>query len=395
MGPTKMESTDAMTRLMKRYGVYPEPPMTEPTFFQLPLSSNNEYTVRYRRDIAGVPTTTSVSIMDASGEDISAALVEEYYEQHKDDTSFKLLSVSCERFDLSKRVAAVREMFELGHRVRADSKIRNRQPLRKAYILFADEKIQSYMQSIGEKDYGDVFARELNIFNVEFITGSLDRFFIYVLKPNFRALGKKGLGKEAQQLKKDLLAMSNEERSTMFNALNTQSVEAFGMTLSKDDIEIEYVPKPGFMGATGKVGSIILDTTLDDSLKEFGTVADFKGSMQNVRKEAGLNLTDRISFNVYCNSNKITVLVKHLDRLKKELLATNVSFFTPGGSRGSKYDDSRAHMFELDGEEIVIELRSDNDKQVQEVAVSDIRTSNEAVLGRFRDMQSVRETKAS
>ena len=63
-------------------------------------------------------------------------------EQYKDDPSFKLLSVSNERFDLSDRVKAVREMFELGHKVRAETKIRNRQPLRKAYILFSDPKIQ-------------------------------------------------------------------------------------------------------------------------------------------------------------------------------------------------------------------------------------------------------------
>jgi uncharacterized protein DUF5915 len=401
---------DAMTRIMKRYGVLPdkttrmlltrrlpEAPMTEPAFFQLPLESNNEYTVRYSTTRGGVATTTSVSIMDGSGEDISASLVEEYYEQHKDDPSFKILSVSCERFDLSSRVAAVRAMFELGHKVRAETKIRNRQPLRKAYILFADPKIQSYMQHIDccKQDYANMFVRELNIFNVEFITGSLDKFFVYVLKPNFRALGQRGKGKEAQQLKKDLLSMSNEERSIMLTALDSQSVEAFGMTLSKDDIEVEYIPKPGFMGATGKVGSIILDTTLDAGLIEHGTVADFKSSMQNVRREAKLELTDRISFDVHCSSNMVNVLVKYLPRLKKELLADNVSFFTGGKA---KFDDSRSHLFEVDGESVIVELRRSNDKQdtghSKEEVVSDVRAHNEEVLGRLRRVQGVREIEA-
>ena len=367
--------------------------MQDPTFFQLPLMSNNEYSIRYVRTVGGKPTEVSVSIMDSSREDISKEIVEDYAAMYKHDPNFKVLSVSSEWFDLSTRIKCVRAMFELGHKVRAESKIRNRQPLRRAYILFADPKIQSFMQYIdcSKNEYATMFAKELNIFNVIFLEGSLDRFFTYALKPNFRVLGQKGMGKQAQQLKKDLAAMDDSSRATMLAALKTQTVEAFGMNLCLEDIEVEYLPKAGYMGATGKVGSIILDTTLDDGLIEHGTVADFKSCMQNVRKEANMNLLDRIEFDVYCSTKKMATLIKHLVKLKIELLADNVSFFAGGVLPSVTRPD--VYRFALDGEEIGIVLRR-TDELVEKVVVSDVRTSNEAVLGLFRSMQSVREDRS-
>lgn len=328
--------------------------MTEnPPFFVLPLNTENAYHVRYRRTLLGSPKDTSVSIFDASGEDISNIIRDDYNERYKDDPNYALLSINCERWDLSARIRAVREMFELGHKVRAETKIRNRQALRKAYILFADPKIQDFMRYIdcGKREYAEMFIRELNVFNVEFIECELDRFFYFVLKPNFRALGQRGFGKQAQALKTELMGSSLDDRAAILDELKDATIEhpymMCGVPLTASDIEIEYVAKDGFMGANGKVGSIILDTTLDDGLVEHGTVADFKSLMQNVRKLGKLDLLDRIELEVYCSVAKMNVLMKHISKLKKELLANNVSFVA-----GSNLTKENAFEIELDGEKM-------------------------------------------
>ena len=330
--------------------------MPERTFFVLPFSKGNEYNVPYRRVISGRLTDTNVSIMDASDKNIAEELAQEYIEQYKDDPTFKLLSVSNDRFDLSDRVKAVREMFELGHKVRAETKIRNRQPLRKAYILFSDPKIQSFMQYIdcGKQEYADMFVRELNIFNVEFVSGGLAKFFTYLLKPNFRMLGQKGLGKQAQQLKKDLFEMALEDRAELWDKLSKHPVEIFGMTLTVDDIEVEYLPKPGYMGANGKVGSIILDTVVDDMLAEYGTVADFKSSMQNVRKVAKLDLLDRIDIRVFCGKHLAGIIEKNRGKLKKDLLADSITIYS--GLDPQLINADLAHKFTVDNEEVSVYL---------------------------------------
>jgi isoleucyl-tRNA synthetase len=241
-------------------------------------------------------------------------------------------------------------MCELGHKVRADVKIRNRQPLRNLYVLFSNKEIQDYMVYVdcAKKEYQNIFSDELNVFNVEFVE-SVDRFFNYNLKPNFRTLGPKGYGKQAQTLKTHLAALSVSDKNELFEKLKTEVVTVANIPLTQADLELEYIPKPGYFAATGKVGAIVLDTNLDADLLEKGFIADFRSALQNVRKVAELDLTDRIYLEIFCK--KSDVLEKYSNKLMKDLLATGIAFLP-----FEKINNVLAHRFDVGNETFYVNL---------------------------------------
>jgi isoleucyl-tRNA synthetase len=304
------------------------------------------------------------------------ALVKEYTEQYKDDKVFSKVIVSSISqgfvdYELMDRMNATREMCELGHKVRAATKIRNRQPLRNAYVSFIDPAIQEYMIYIdcGKNDYADTIKDELNVFDIQFLDAATEKkIFDYNLKPNFRSLGPKGYGKQAQGLKNSLNSMKTEERNDLYYKLKAgETVIVDSIPLVFADVEVELNAKEGFMSASDKVGAIILDTALDDNLLEAGFIADFRSAIQNVRKEAALNITDKIFLEVYCEPKRSTLLHTHAHKLAKELLATDIKFFSPDDNvvDGHKFcfhggllktPDQVANKEELDKETFVVKL---------------------------------------
>lgn len=268
-----------------------------------------------------------------SSDNMKPILIQEYAEYYKDDSAFVRTKITALPngvidYELSERMSAVREMCELGHKVRANTKIRNRQPLRVAYVSFADRDIQDYMLYCDMGDYVDIIKDELNVLNVVFMDEEFEKtLFDYNLKPNFRALGPKGYGKQAQVLKEYLAKMDADNKNMIVGALKKgDSITVLDIPLVYSDIELEINPKPNLMSASHKVGAIVLDTKLDDELLSFGFVADFRSCVQNIRKTANLDLTDKIFLKVYCNPNRASMIGCHSYALKKDLLATDITF---------------------------------------------------------------------
>ena len=225
---------------------------------------------------------------------------------------------------------ACRSICELGNRVRADNKIRNRQPLRTAYVFFSEIGVRNHML-LKQRDnpYRAIIEDELNVFNVEFLEeAEAEKFFNVELKPNWKVLGKKGLGQVAQKLKKHLESVSLH--SVIYDQLKRNSPFQFENTeLLLGDFEVRFTAKTGFASATDdKVGAVVLDIQLDARLLADGLVADFRSFVQNARKEADLKLTDRIDLDILCtvDDQKIFEDEKHQRYLKRDLLISDLKF---------------------------------------------------------------------
>jgi isoleucyl-tRNA synthetase len=294
------------------------------------------YTIQYKstNDNGSVSTWTSFA-SSSSLEDETSKLAEEYRIANQDDPNFQIVRVFKQSdgntdYEMIDRMRAAREACELGHRVRADAKIRNRQPLSTAYILFSNSNVHDYMVYLDNKtnEYADILGEELNVDNVVFIQDA-KQFTDVNLKPNFRVLGKKGFGKQAQGLKTELGKMTIDQKRELHNALERKDqVFLCGIDLVLADLEVELTPKQGFASASSKGGVVVLDTTLTPELLDRGWVSDFKSALQNIRKDIGLELTDRVFVEVWCNNKKhIDLLDKHSTKLKKELLANDIALF--------------------------------------------------------------------
>jgi len=316
------------------------------------------FTIRYYcssadKTVSG-PWTSQQSIEHSDNCEVE--LIAEFSRDYKADTNFRVISVikhpsGSIDWELKERMDAIRQMCDLGNKARADISVRKRQPFKSAYVLFADRTVQDFLlasQDTGticdpntkvgmyldrSGEYERTLAAELNVDRVEFVD-SPERFFNIVLKPNFRSLGPKGYGKLAQKLKDDLLALSFNDRASLYRKLdNGQTVDITGIPITISDVEIEYseqltsnYKQAGFVSCVGKVGALILNTEMTQDLLERGMIADFRAAVQIIRKDADLLLTDKINLNVYCGEVCINALEKGADKLCKDLLATKMTF---------------------------------------------------------------------
>lgn len=299
---------------------------------------NREFIVWKLYKIKDKPYCSSERVcLDSWDFNVKDALIREHTEYAKDDPDFirvKIESVPNGQidWDLLDRMSAIREMCELGHKVRANTKIRNRQPLRTAYVSFSDRDIQDYMVYVdGRKNsYAEIIGEELNVLDVVFMDEEIEnKVFDYNMKPNFKSLGPKGFGKQAQAVKTFIQAMSIEDRNALHAKLKSgETVSILDVPLNYTDVEVEFAPKANYMSASSKSGAIVLDTTLDESMVNIGFVADFRSAIQNIRKSSNLNVSDKIFLEIFCAPNRAYVIDKSSIKLKKDLLATDIKFFS-------------------------------------------------------------------
>jgi isoleucyl-tRNA synthetase len=246
---------------------------------------------------------------------------------------------------LSDRIAQVRALVSLGLQIRTQAKLRVRQPLRSATLVTA--KIHGVDPSDAEQ-----IADELNVLETRFVPMTeASEYVEFRVKPNFRSLGQRGLGKEAQQLKKTMAALGSREATTLAATVFGGGVTTLdGVDLRSEDVEVELVAKPGFAAAGDRVGVVLLDTQIDDELRDLGLVRELVNRVQTARKEMALEYTDRIRVALVGSARVARVTGKHRDVIAREVLAVEVRVvpFQDGGE---------VRDADVDGEAVRLEVR--------------------------------------
>ncbi|MDB4992755.1 MAG: Isoleucyl-tRNA synthetase, partial [Myxococcaceae bacterium] len=249
---------------------------------------------------------------------------------------------------LQTEMKLVRGLVSLGLQVRTQAKLKVRQPLRSARLIVSSAQQQGLMA------HEEMIREELNVLGVEIVPDERARDFVeFVLKPNFRALGQKGLGKEAQELKKVLGATSPEDTSAMLAELGkTGSVIVAGVTLTQEDVEIGMTTKDGFAAAGDRrYGVVVLESTLDDELKERGFVRELQNRVQSARKDMELEYADRVRVRIEGSDRVQAIMNAHKDAMGKEVLAVEVLV---GPLLEAMTEGTKEH--DVDGEKVRIEV---------------------------------------
>jgi isoleucyl-tRNA synthetase len=197
-------------------------------------------------------------------------------------------------------VAALRRLVDLGRQARAASKMKLRQPLPRLVVEGLD-RAQPYVDEIIDelrvKDvvFGPVEATELRV------------------RPNLPVLGPR-LGAELGKLRKALEAGE-------FEALDGGGFRVAGHDLGPDDVLVERTQKEGWAVAATDGATVALDLTLDDALRIEGRVYDLIHQVNNLRKDQGLALTDRIDLLLPSSDAD---LLEHDEWIARETLAVSV-----------------------------------------------------------------------
>jgi isoleucyl-tRNA synthetase len=201
---------------------------------------------------------------------------------------------------LLAQIAEVRRVVALAHQARSGAGLKLRQPLRRLVVEGAD----------GASAHADVIADEVRVKKVVF-----DRVESELrVKPNLPRLGPR-LGKELRTVQQALQAGGFEE-------LAGGRFRAAGYELEPDEVLVERSGREGFAVASETGLTVALDTALDDELLLEGRVLDLIRTVNALRKEQGLDLSDRIVLTV--PESEREVVERHGDWVAREVLATEI-----------------------------------------------------------------------
>jgi isoleucyl-tRNA synthetase len=207
---------------------------------------------------------------------------------------------------LVAEVGETRRVVDLGRQARATSGLKLRQPLRRLVVQGAPLS----------QSHADELREELRVKEVEF--GEVEATELSV-KPNLPVLGPK-LGKELGTVRAALAAGEFEE-------LDGGGFRVAGHELSSEEVLVEQHGREGWAVAAGEGVTVALDMSLDDELRTEGRVLDLIHQLNTMRKQAGLELTDRI---VVTLPESHADLLEHADWIKNEVLAEEIR--ADGGS---------------------------------------------------------------
>ena len=202
--------------------------------------------------------------------------------------------------ELLDEVAEMRRVVELGRIARAQSRLRNRQPLPRLVVDGAP-RAERHAREI---------AAELRIKDVSF--GPIEATELRV-RPNLPVLGPK-LGVKLGAIRAALAAGE-------FVAREDGSFEVGGQVLGPDDVLVESTEKQGWVIAASDGLSVALDTTVDDELAREGRVNDLVHRVNVLRKESGLEISDRIRLWLASGDGDLLV---HAERISAETLAVAI-----------------------------------------------------------------------
>jgi isoleucyl-tRNA synthetase len=198
--------------------------------------------------------------------------------------------------------------------LRAKEKIKVRQPLQKIMIPMDSESQKSEILAVA-----DLIKSEVNVKEVVVLEDASD-ILVKQIKPNFKVLGPRF----GQDMKAIAQAVNNftadDIKNIEQNGILAVEINGKSITLEQSDVEITSQDIEGWLVASQGTLTVALDVTLTDDLKKEGIARELVNRIQNLRKDSGFELTDRIAVQFQKDERIINAINKNLDYIKTETL---------------------------------------------------------------------------
>ena len=222
--------------------------------------------------------------------------------------------------NLENKINQVRNICSLALSIRKKEKIKVRQPLNKIIIPVKNEIEKNEIE-----DAKSQILSEINVKSIEFLDNK-NSLLIKELKPNFKLLGPK-YGRIINDLAKKIKSLSNIEIEKLetTSSLNFK-VNETEVSISLEDVEINYKDIEGLSVASGNGQTIALDLSLNEQLINEGIAREIVNRVQNIRKSEGLEVTDKIEINIKNSDNLEKAINDNLDYVIGETLAIKLYF---------------------------------------------------------------------
>ena len=221
--------------------------------------------------------------------------------------------------ELLRDMRALQRVVELGRAARAASGVKLRQPLSEVLV-----RVRNADELAGVKRLEDQILEELNVKSVRFLDVE-DAFVDYQVKPNLPRLGKR-LGRLLPALREALQEVDGREVAANVREGRTTVLELDGqrVELEPDDVLLDARSPAGFAAVEDRGYLAALNTSVTAELAREGLARDAVRLVQNARKEAGLEVSDRIALELAASGELLTALREHAGTIAAEVLATQM-----------------------------------------------------------------------
>ncbi len=238
--------------------------------------------------------------------------------------------------DLQARMKMAQKITSMVLALRRKVNIKVRQPLQCIMIPAIDDVQKQHIEAVK-----DLVLNEVNVKELNFVEGT--GVLVKKVKCNFRTMGKK-YGKLMKGIAAQTSVLSQEEIVAFERSGELRlNVDGQDVTVLVDDVEIINEDIPGWLVANDGNLTVALEVELNDELRNEGMARELINRIQNLRKECGLEITDRVNVTISPSENINAAINAFADYIKGQVLADNIVIADNDGSE-IDLDDITAHI---------------------------------------------------
>ena len=225
---------------------------------------------------------------------------------------------ACVDSELEYRMELAQKISSMVLALRKKEQLIVRQPLQKIAIPTTDEVMKARIEAVKA-----LILSEVNVKELEFVEG--DGILVKKIKCNFRTLGKK-FGKLMKSVNAAVTEMSQEQISELEkNGTITLQVEGTDALIELADVEIFSEDVPGWTVANEGALTVALDVEVTDELRREGIAREVIKKIQAMRKDSGLEITDRIAVSVSKNAGSDEAVEQFAEYIGNQVLADSLT----------------------------------------------------------------------
>ncbi|MBQ7222799.1 MAG: isoleucine--tRNA ligase [Bacteroidales bacterium] len=241
--------------------------------------------------------------------------------------------------DLEAQMELAQQCTSMVLALRRKVNIKVRQPLAKMLVPVVDKTLQEQFEKVENLVLGEVNVKE-----VEFVTDDTG-LITKKIKPNFKTLGKK-YGKQMKEIAAAFAAMDQSTIAAIDRSEGdyTLQLPSGDVVLAKEDYEIHSEDMPGWLVASEGRLTVALDVTVTDDLRREGVARELINRIQNLRKDSGFEVTDRVAIMIENKPEVVDSLSKYRDYVCEQTLGVSLDFGSNFGGTKVEWDEGEIEI---------------------------------------------------
>ena len=233
-------------------------------------------------------------------------------------TNFPKVDESAIDTDLEERMAMAQRVSSMVLGLRRKVSLKVRQPLSKIMVPIHSDKMRRQIEAVKS-----IIMTEVNVKEVELLENTTG-ILVKRIKPDFKVLGPK-YGKIMKQISSAIAQMSQEDIAQLESDEKFDiKVDGETLTLVRTDVEIVSEDIPGWLVTNEGTLTVALDITITDELKNEGVARELVNRIQNIRKDSGFEVTDKINIQISANDYSDNAIVAFKQYIAGQTLANSI-----------------------------------------------------------------------